>query len=82
MYRRCWKEGPKIRKLTKFNGDTSKDSQDIGPQSREMLQTFVWWKGGGGRGTNPPLFPLLSFVWSQLTWCYTDSYPLACKRVG
>ena len=33
-------------------------------------------------GTNPPLFPLLSFVWSQLTWCYTDSDPLACKRVG
>ena len=36
----------------------------------------------GGGGTNPPLFPLLSFAWSQLTWCYTDSYPLACKRVG
>ena len=43
IYRRCWKEGPKIRKLIKFNGDTSKDSQDIAPQSHEILQTFVWW---------------------------------------
>ena len=36
--------GPQnYRKLTNFNGDTSKDSQDIAPQSRESLQTFVWW---------------------------------------
>ena len=24
---------------------TSKDSQDIAPQSREIVQTFVWWRG-------------------------------------
>ena len=29
--------------LTKFKGDTFKENKDTAPQSREILQTFVWW---------------------------------------
>ena len=32
-----------IRKLTKFKCNTLKASEHIFPQSREILQTFVWW---------------------------------------
>lgn len=39
----CQTECHKIRKLTKFNGDTCRTaSVDIAPQSREILQTFAW----------------------------------------
>ena len=31
-----------LRKLTKLKGDNLKASQDIAPQSRNILQTFVW----------------------------------------
>ena len=39
-------------------GDTLKASEDIAHQSQEILQTFIWLRGGGGgggggeRGTN------------------------------
>ena len=34
-------------------GDTLKASEDIAHQSHEILQTFIWLRGGGGeRGTN------------------------------
>ena len=44
--RHHWKERVKISKerdLLKTNGDTA-------PQSRKILQTFVWRGGGGGEG--------------------------------
>ena len=40
-----------------FESDLCKTNEEIAVQSREILQTFVWWKeGGGGGGTNlaPP----------------------------
>ena len=43
IHRHRWKECLKIRKLTKFKGDTSKGNEDISPKSREILKTFVWW---------------------------------------
>ena len=33
----------KIGQLTKFKGDASKENDVIAPQSREILQPFVWW---------------------------------------
>ena len=50
MYRHCQKERVKISKLAEFEGDMSETSEDTVPQSRKILQTFVWWEGGGGRG--------------------------------
>ena len=36
-----------IRKFAKFESDLLKTNEDIGrPQSREILQTFVWWGVG------------------------------------
>ena len=53
MHLHCLKERLKIRKLTKFKGDTLKASEGLVAQSRrEIFLTFVWW--GGGRGTNLP----------------------------
>ena len=44
----------KIKRLTKFKGDTLKASEDNALQSREILQTLVWWgymvEGGRGYG--------------------------------
>ena len=39
-------------KLKKFKGDTFRANEDILQpwQSPEILQTFVWWGGGRGRG--------------------------------
>ena len=31
-------------------GDTLKASEDIAHQSQEILQTFIWLRGGGGEG--------------------------------
>ena len=42
------KERLEIRNV-KFKRDKSKQSEDIAPQSREILQTFVCW-GAGGKG--------------------------------
>ena len=37
----------KISKFVTFEGDILETGKDMGPQSREILQTFVW--GGGGK---------------------------------
>ena len=34
----------KASKIAKFESDLLKTNEDIAPQSREILQTFVWWK--------------------------------------
>ena len=38
-----WKERFKISKIAKFESDLLKTNEDIASQSREILQTFVWW---------------------------------------
>ena len=55
--RHHWKERLKISKerdLLKTNGDTA-------PQSREILQTFLWRGGGGGAHTWPHQTNVLEF---------------------
>ena len=46
-----WKECLKISKIAKFESDLLKTNEDIASQTRTILQTFVWWGGGG---TNLP----------------------------
>ena len=41
--RHHWKGRLKISKISKFESDLLKTNKDIAPQSREILQTFVWW---------------------------------------
>ena len=48
-----WKERLKISKSAKFESDLLKINEDINSQSREILQTLVWWGG-----TNLPFSPL------------------------
>ena len=46
-YRSCLQNRPtvlKISKIAKFQSDLLKINEDIVPQSREILQTFVWWR--------------------------------------
>ena len=44
-----------IRKFAKFQSDLLKTNEDIArPQSREILQTFVWWGVGDSLGPSPP----------------------------
>ena len=43
IHRHCWKERVKISKLAKFESDISEASKDIALESREILQTFLWW---------------------------------------
>ena len=57
------KERLKIGKISKFESDLLKAYKDTAPQSRKILQTFVWW----GAQTCPPphyrkvcLFPQLT----------------------
>ena len=38
-----WKERLKISKTAKFESVLLKTYKDIAPQSREILQTFLWW---------------------------------------
>ena len=46
--RRVWKGRLNIRKTTKFESDTSWESEDMALQSCENLQIFVLLGGGGG----------------------------------
>ena len=46
-----WKEPRKISKVAKFENDLLKTKEDIAPQSREILQMFVWW----GASSCPPV---------------------------
>ena len=48
--RHHWKGRLKISKISKFESDLLKSYKDTAPQSREILQTFVWGGGGGGGG--------------------------------
>ena len=41
--RHHWKERLKSSKAAKFESDLLKPNENIAPQSREILQTFVWW---------------------------------------
>ena len=41
--RHQWKERLKISKIAKFESELLKTNKDIASQSREILQTFVWW---------------------------------------
>ena len=34
----------KISKIAEFESDLLKNNENIAPQSREILQTFVWWR--------------------------------------
>ena len=47
--RHHWKGRLKISKISKFESDLLRSYKDTAPQSREILQTFVW--GGGGAQT-------------------------------
>ena len=38
-----WKERLNISKIAEFESDLLKTNEDIAAQSREILQTFVWW---------------------------------------
>lgn len=40
--RHLWKELLKIGKIAMFESDSSKTNEDLTPQRREILQTFVW----------------------------------------
>ena len=40
-----------MNKSAKFKSDLLKTNEDIAPQSREILQTSVWW---GHKLANPP----------------------------
>ena len=42
IHRDCWKEHLKINKVAKFESDMLKTNKDMHPQSRKILQTFVW----------------------------------------
>ena len=42
------KERLKMSKIAKFVCVLLKTNEDSAPQSREILQTFVWCVGGGG----------------------------------
>ena len=42
IHRHCWNMRRKIRKLTKFKDDSFEASQDIVPQSCDILQTLVF----------------------------------------
>ena len=47
-----------IRKFAAFESDLLKTNEDIArPQSREILQTFVWWGVGDSLGRSPTLPP-------------------------
>ena len=53
IHSHCWKERLKIRKLAKFKkGDALKASEDIVPQSREILPRFVLL---GGKNLHPTI---------------------------
>ena len=52
--RHYWKERREISNITKFESDTSLESEDAAPKSCENLQTFVWWEGGGSKFLPPP----------------------------
>ena len=49
-----WKERFKISKIAKFESDLLKTNEDIASQSREILQTFVWWGEQTCHPTPPP----------------------------
>ena len=58
------KERLKISKISKFESDLLKAYKDTAPQSRKILQTFVWW----GAQTCPPPHYRKVCLFPQLTW--------------
>ena len=58
--RHRWKERLEINKLTKFESDASQACEGKAPQSCEKLQTFVLWRGGGGKFVPPHCGPQTS----------------------
>ena len=65
--RHHWKGRLKISKISKFESDLLRSYKDTAPQSREILQTFVWGGGGGHKIFSPPHQKNLC-KFSQLTW--------------
>ena len=51
--RQHWKGRLKISKISKFESDLLKSYKDAAPQSREILQTFVW--GGAQTFRHPTI---------------------------
>ena len=49
-----WKQRLKISKIAKFESDLSKTDEEIAPQSRKILRTFVWWGPGTNVNNLPP----------------------------
>ena len=60
--RHHWKGRLKISKISKFESDLLKSYKDTAPQSREILQTFVWGGGGPKLFATPPYKPLQIFA--------------------
>ena len=60
--RHHWKGRLKISKISKFESDLLKSYKDTAPQSREILQTFVWGGGGHKLFVTPPYKPLQIFA--------------------
>ena len=52
--RHHWKGRLKISKISKFESDLLKSYKDTAPQSREILQTFVW-RGGAQTFPHPTI---------------------------
>ena len=51
---RGWIERLKISKVDKFESDLLKTNENIATQSRDILQTFVWWEPSSFSTPLPP----------------------------
>ena len=54
---RGWIERLKISKVDKFESDLLKTNENIATQSRDILQTFVWWEASSFSTPPIPLPP-------------------------
>ena len=52
---RGWIERLKVSKVDKFESDLLKTNENIATQSRDILQTFVWWEASSF--STPPTPP-------------------------
>ena len=69
--RHQWKERLKISKIAKFESELLKTNKDIASQSREILQTFVWWGEQTCLPSPPPpsykrLQTLLNYIFARV----------------
>ena len=71
-----------IRKFAKFQSDLLKTNEDediARPQSREILQTFVWWRSGTVLVTPPPPSTPITYKTQQI-FATLRSYIVAYLR--